>query len=89
MTHFQSFRRQFGWILIGMQRSRTTIHLKVPMVQATLAYADPSQNNLGYAVQKGSESLHLGITKTRNGRVWELAPVGNHSTATDFAKFLG
>ena len=71
MTHFQSFRHQFGWIPRGMQRSPTTIHFKVPMVRDTLAYADPSKKNLGYAVEKGSRSLHLGITKTRNGRVWE------------------
>ena len=34
-------------------------------------------------------TTHLGIRKTRNGRVWKVAPERNHSTVTDFAKFLG
>ena len=60
-----------------------TLHFKVPVVRDTLTYADPSQKNLGYAVGKGGRSLPFGIQKTRNGRVWELAPVGNHSTVTE------
>ena len=73
MTHFQSFRRQFDWIPIGMQRSPTTIHFKVLMVQATLAYADPSQKNLGSGAEEGRITLDLAITKTCDGSICELA----------------
>ena len=61
------------WIPAPPTPGRATDFLPppVPIVRETLTYADPSQKNLGYAVEKGSRSLHLGITKTRNGRVWE------------------